>query len=316
MNEMEYSSTSVLVYGHNDLSYSIASCLLKADWSVYLVTKDPKIGGSVIESQLADIDRETSVSASFDQLIILKTFDNVGDVSVAIIITEESEMVKKEAIHRVEEYVNSKTIIAINTESIPLDTLQSLAQYPNRIAGLNWTEPAHTTLFLEIITNDIVDAITLERLQNMSASWEKDAYTVNNLGIRSRMMCAMVREAFYLVENEYASIEDIDRACRNDPGYYLPFAGNCRYMDLMGTYAYGLVMKDLNPDLSKEKKLPEFYTNILEKGAQGMENGIGLYDYTQKDIALWKKMCAEFSFRIEKVIRKYANHEINVTNPE
>jgi len=315
MNEMEYSNTSVLVYGHNDLSCSIVSCLLKADWSVYLVTKDPKFAGAVIENQLADIYRETSVSASLDQLVISKTFDSIGDVSVAIIITEENEIVKKEAIARVEEHVNSKTIIAINSESFPLDVLQSPAQFPNRVLGVNWTEPAHTTLFLEIITNDSVDPITVERLQNMSASWDKDPYTVNNLGIRSRMMCAMVREAFYLVENEYASIEDIDRACRNDPGYYLPFAGNCRYMDLMGTYAYGLVMKDLNPDLSKEKKLPGFYTNILEKGAQGMENGKGLYDYKPEDVELWKKMCAEFSFRIEKIIRKYANHEINVTNP-
>src|SRR6478736_4229915 len=100
MNEMEYSNTSVLVYSHNDLSYSIVSCLLKADWSVYLVTKDPKISGPVIENQLADIYRETSVSASLDQLVISKTFDNIGDVSVAIIITEENEIVKKEAIAR------------------------------------------------------------------------------------------------------------------------------------------------------------------------------------------------------------------------
>ncbi len=312
---MEYSNTSVLVYGHNDLSFSIVSCLLKADWSVCLVTNDPDLAGTVIGSQLTDIYRETSVSASLEQLIITKNFENTDDVSVAIIITEENEIVKKEAIAKVEEHISDKAIIAINTESFPLDVLQSHAQNQNRVLGLNWTDPAHTTLFLEIITNDVVDSITLERLQNMSASWDKDPYTVNNLGIRSRMMSAMVREAFYLVENEYASIEDIDRACRNDPGYYLPFAGNCRYMDLMGTYAYGLVMKDLNPDLSKEKKLPGFYTNILQNGAKGMENGKGFYDYDPGDVELWKKMCAEFSFRIEKIIRKYANHEINVTNP-
>ena len=86
-------------------------------------------------------------------------------------------------------------------------------------------------------------------------------------------------------------------------------------MDLMGTYAYGLVMKDLNPDLSKEKTLPRFYTDILENGGKGMENGKGIYNYTPEEVLVWKEMCAEFAFRIEKLIRKYANHEISVTNP-
>ena len=128
MNEMEYSNTSVLVYGHNDLSYSIISCLLKADWNVYLATKDPKVAAPAIKIQLEDIYRETAVSANFDQLVISKTFDSIGAVSLAIIITEENEESKKQAIANIEAHINNKSIIAINTESFPLDRLQSAAQ--------------------------------------------------------------------------------------------------------------------------------------------------------------------------------------------
>ena len=125
----------------------------------------------------------------------------------------------------------------------------------------------------------------------------------------------MVREAFYLVENGYASVEDVDRACRNDAGYYLPFAGNCRYMDLMGTYAYGMVMKYLNPDLSKDRHLPDFFMNIINEGGLGLENGKGFYQYTKEEINLWRDIVSTFSYQIEKIINKYPFNykEINTT---
>jgi 3-hydroxybutyryl-CoA dehydrogenase len=53
-------------------------------------------------------------------------------------------------------------------------------------------------------------------------------------------------------------------------------------MDLMGTYAYGLVMKDLNRELSKDTKLPDFIDAIIREGGSGMENNNGFYKYERK----------------------------------
>lgn len=39
------------------------------------------------------------------------------------------------------------------------------------------------------------------------------------------MTTSMYREAFYLVENSYATIEDVDRACRNNAGCWLTLVG-------------------------------------------------------------------------------------------
>lgn len=38
----------------------------------------------------------------------------------------------------------------------------------------------------------------------------------------------------------------------NDMGWWIPFVGPFRYMDLMGVEAYYRVMRDLLPDLSTE----------------------------------------------------------------
>ncbi len=84
---------------------------------------------------------------------------------------------------------------------------------PNRFIGLHWAEPLHTTRFLEIICGDLSDISKAEWLYNLSPIWGKEPTLVRKdiWGfITNRLNYAMYREAFYLVENGYASIEDID----------------------------------------------------------------------------------------------------------
>ena len=73
----------------------------------------------------------------------------------------------------------------------------------------------------------------------------------------------------------------------------------------MGGSAYGMVMKDLNPELSKEHKLPEFFKNILEQGGLGMENNKGFYQYDREDVDRWDTVFRMFSYQMQEIISKY-----------
>jgi 3-hydroxybutyryl-CoA dehydrogenase len=108
-----------------------------------------------------------------------------------------------------------------------------------------------------------------------------------------------------LIENGYANAEDIDRALRNDAGLYLSFAGNFRYMDLMGLYAYGKVMGELNPTLSTSASLPSFFDELVQSGHLGMASGDGFFHYTEEEIEAWERIFLRFSGEMEKIIRKY-----------
>ena len=118
-------------------------------------------------------------------------------------------------------------------------------------------------------------------------------------------MYAMYREAFSLVENGYTSIEDIDRACRNDAGHWMTFCGLFRYMDLTGLQAYYHVMKDLFPTLSNQTATPKLIEDIAKDGGNGITNGNGFYRYTKEEAAEWEKAFDEFSYDINTLARKY-----------
>jgi 3-hydroxybutyryl-CoA dehydrogenase len=96
----------------------------------------------------------------------------------------------------------------------------------------------------------------------------------------NRLMYAMLREAFFLVENGYASIDDVDRSLRNDLGYWITFAGPFRFMDLTGIPAYAAVMKDLFPELACDTKVPALIARLVKSGARGVSNAHGFYPYT------------------------------------
>jgi 3-hydroxybutyryl-CoA dehydrogenase len=118
-------------------------------------------------------------------------------------------------------------------------------------------------------------------------------------------MYAMLREAFNLVENGYATPEDVDRSLRNDLGYWITFAGPFRFMDLTGIPAYLTVMKDLFPELDNTSKAPETMEKLVAAGAKGVSNAQGFYPYTKEGAAKWEEKFIEFSFDIRKLAEKY-----------
>jgi 3-hydroxybutyryl-CoA dehydrogenase len=312
---MNLKKVPVLIVGDDRIAFSIAVCLLKAEHHVALQTNNKADALRVIDSHFSDLGVKKRNVLDRDDFEIR---DQLGDYSpfrIAILITTEDLTVKKHAVQQWEKVLPYDALIAINTESIPLDAIHKDAARPDRVIGANWVEPAHTTLFLEIISNEKSAKHLVENFFAVAKEvWNKDPYILRrNTGIRARMMSAMVREAFYLLENDYVSVEDVDRACRNDPGYYLPFAGHCRYMDLMGTYIYGLVMKDLNPELSKGTHIPAFFTRIVEQGGKGFENQKGFYTYTPEEVERRLEEFRKFSYEIRGIISRYPFHYLKST---
>lgn len=292
----------VLLVGDGDTVASTAVCLLNAGHKVNVCTTDTDRFTQVFEKHILSQAKSNGVKRN---ITVDAELNGRQKCKLVIAITPENAQAKHQLLQKLDRVIASDAVVAINTESIDLKTLQKSISHPERLIGLNWTEPVHTTFFLEIIaTGDNADLAT-EIAAFAREFWGKDPYIVKNDGIRGRLLSAMAREASYLVDNGYASVEDIDRACRNDAGYYLPFCGNCRYMDLMGTYAYGMVMKDLNPDLSKDTKLPEFMKQILHEGGLGMQNKKGFYSYTDEEAEKWRGAMEKFSYEIQSIIKKY-----------
>jgi 3-hydroxybutyryl-CoA dehydrogenase len=315
VDQLNPAEVPVGVIGLGLMGTSIIACLLAAGHPVVGVTrslaKHRNAKGHAL-ALLKQMAKEGLLKRSPDRLIrnftVSEDYASLADRQIVIESIIESLETKRQTLARVEEVVSSKTLIGSNTSAIPVTILQEGTLHPERILGIHWAEPAHVTRFLEVICGNRTRIDYAERVVAMARNWGKEPSLLRRdiRGfITNRIMYAMLREAFYLVENGYATIEDVDRSLRNDYGYWITFAGPFRFMDLTGIPAYMAVMKDLWPELSCETKVPPLMQKVVESGARGVSNAQGFYQYTPEEAENWERLFLKFTYEIRALAMKY-----------
>lgn len=303
------------IVGLGLMGCSITTCLLIAGHPVVAVAPissdllhaESRIREHLVKSKengLVDQDPEYY----FRNLLITESYAELKKCQIVIECTIENTEIKESVYKKIEEVISPEAILTSNTSAIPISDLQKLTQHPERFLGLHWAEPSHTTRFLEIICGDQSSVERGEYLYQLSHLWQKEPILVRKdiRGfITNRLMYAMYREGINLVENGYATIEDVDRACRNNAGYYMTFVGIFRWMDLTGVKAYHAVMKDLNPTLYNGTELPKLIDDVVKAGGNGVSNSQGFYDYAPEEAKLWEETFSQFTYEIRELALKY-----------
>jgi 3-hydroxybutyryl-CoA dehydrogenase len=215
---------SIGVVGLGLMGSSIATCILAAGHPVTGMIKNMDKLTEVkerIHSFLQQLSEEgilkEDVSKVMQRLSISNDYKLLRDHEVVVESIIENLEEKKRVFAQLEEVLSSTAVIGSNTSAIPVTILQDGMKHADRLLGIHWAEPAHITRFLEIICGKNSDLTYAEKISALALGWGKEPSIVKKdiRGfITNRLMYALMREAFFLVEKGYAEIEDIDRACR------------------------------------------------------------------------------------------------------
>lgn len=305
------------VIGLGLMGTSITSCLIAAGHRVVGIDKDVARRRGLkrsVEALLREMRAEKLLSKQpaglLNNLTASGDFGALADCGLVIESIFEDLEAKRKVLREVESVVAPEALIGSNTSALPVTELQRGARHPERVLGIHWGEPAHVLRFMEVICGEHTDVRNAEQVMRLAEQWRKEPTLVRRdiRGfITNRIFYAMLREAFYLVENGYATVEDVDRSVRNDLGYWITLAGPFRYMDLTGIPAYAAVMRDLLPDLSCDKQVPHLMKEVVAVGARGISNAKGFYTYTPVEAKRWKQQLLDFSYQIRGLALKYAD---------
>jgi 3-hydroxybutyryl-CoA dehydrogenase len=304
------------VIGLGLMGRSIAACLLASGCPVVGVTDNLEASTGTrqrIRQLLADMAAEGFLSHPVESLMNrFRMTEELADVAQADIIFEcvpEDLKLKQKLFQQLECVVRENCILATNTSAIPISLLQEDMQHPERVLGVHWDDPAHIKRFLEIIPGNATSPDCVEHVATLAAAWGKEPSLLRKEVrgfIVNRISYAMYREACHLVDSGVCTVEDVDRALRNDVGWWMPFAGPFRYMDMMGVEAYYHVMHDLLPDLSTDPEIPRLMRNVVEGGGRGIRNGRGFYQYSPEEANVWEEQFLAFNYEMRRLAAKYA----------
>ncbi|MEP6737314.1 MAG: 3-hydroxyacyl-CoA dehydrogenase family protein [Chryseolinea sp.] len=303
------------VVGLGLMGCSITTCLLMAGHDVVAVAPIPvdmlhatKRVTDHLTRSLEEGLVKHEAPYYLQHLVVTENYDDLRKCRLVIECTLEDPAIKKVVYAKIEDSIDKDALLTSNTSAIPISILQTYTKHPHRFFGLHWAEPSHTTRFLEVICGDKSDVAKGEFLRDLSEGWGKEPTLVRKdiRGfITNRLMYAMYREAFYLVENGFATVEDVDRACRNNAGYWMTLAGVFRWMDLTGVPAYYAVMKDLFPTLCNSTEVPKMIEDIVKAGGKGVANGIGFHSYGPGEAEAWEETFKDFSYEIRDLALRY-----------
>jgi 3-hydroxybutyryl-CoA dehydrogenase len=316
MGKSPGSTQQVGLVGLGLMGRGIATCLLAHGIEVIAYDRAARRAKTSVDHIAQALDemvrRKLTTRASLrgwrDRFRVAGGFEDLAPVGFAIESVNENLELKREIYGRLEAVLSSKAIVASNTSSLPISELQSGLKKPDRFIGMHWGEPAQIMRYLEVIPGEQTSRKTIDATIRLGKLCGKQP-TLLRRDIRgflsNRMMYAMIREAFYLVESGIADIETVDRSFRNDIGYWATIAGPFRWMDLTGIPAYAAVMEGLLPQLSNSTEVPELMKKVMADGAEGIGNAKGFYRYNKASARRWEKAWADFTYDIRKLADRY-----------
>ncbi len=304
------------VLGLGLMGQGLVTCLLANGYNVMCYDIDRSRNSVIVKhvqkslEQLAAeglLSREAPKDA-LKRLSFAVSMRELKDCRIILECIRENLDLKRKVLGELETYVSNECILASNTSSFPISLLQHGLREPGRFIGLHWGEPAQIMRYLEIIPGRQTSAATTRFANRFGVSCGKEP-TLLKQDIRgflsNRLMYAMLREAFHLVEMGIADVETIDQSFRNDIGWWALLAGPFRWMDLTGIPAYAAVMEGLLPELCNQSTIPPLMQKMLREKALGTANQKGFYKYSKATAAKWEKDWVNFTYEMRKLADRY-----------
>ncbi len=175
-----------------------------------------------------------------------------------------------------------ETILGTNTSGLPITQIAEGLAGAARVIGIHYLNPAHLMPPVEVIPGAATAPGVVERVRAALLALGKSPLVVRREVpgfLWNRLQFALVREAFWLVEEGVATKEEVDLAIRQGLGRRWATAGPFASMDLGGLDTFNNVGSYLFPHLSKADQVPNFLKELIAAGHFGAKSGGGFYDW-------------------------------------
>lgn len=208
--------------------------------------------------------------------------ESLKDAEFIVEAVPEVLTLKRELYSTIERFVSKKAIIASNTSAIPLTQLMEKTKHPERFIITHFFNPPQLVPLVEIVKADHTAEKVVQTTSELMELIGKHPVVLQKEVpgfIANRIQLAIVREVFWLLENEVATAEDIDTVMKGSLGFRYAFQGPLEGADLTGLDTANFVSKSLFPSLSDAKEPPGFLNKMIEAGHLGIKSGKGFYTY-------------------------------------
>ena len=224
-----------------------------------------KIGQADMDKALANIRTSTDLKQA------------AKDADYVIEAVFERADIKLPVFQQLEEICPKNTILASNTSGIPIGLLASATKRPDKVIGMHFFSPVPMMRGLEVVKSLLTSEETVKVSLDFGKSIGKETVVVKDSPgfITNRIIPLVMNEGAKLLEENLASVEDIDKIVRLSFNWPM---GPFELCDLVGIDVGVDLLEGIYQQTGWERYKPApLLKRMVEIGYLGRKAGKGFY---------------------------------------
>lgn len=281
--------SKVGIIGSGTMGIGIAQVAATAGCEVFLYD----VNAAQTEKSLLNLQKTLDKLVAKDKISAQKGQEIFGKINPSTELSDfidcdlvieaiiESKEIKTKVFQELEETVAEKCIIASNTSSISITSLQAELKNPGCFIGIHFFNPAPLMPLVEVIPGLLTKDNLAQEIYALMESWSKTPVIAKDVPgfIVNRIARPFYGEALRIVEENIATPEQVDDAMRTLGHFKM---GPFELMDLIGIDINFSVTKTVYQDYFHD---PKYKPSLLQQRMSeakllGRKTGKGFYDYS------------------------------------
>lgn len=216
----------------------------------------------------------------YERLLTTSTeWETIADVDFVIEAVSEDMALKKEIFKKIDNIVSEKAIVVSNTSGLSITEIASVMKDPGRVMGFHFFNPVPVMKLVELIKGYDTTDETFQLSKELVESLGKEAVSVKEspLFAVNRILVPMINEAIFVLQEDVATAEDIDKGMMLGANHPI---GPLGLADLIGLDTLLFVQDSLYEETQDSKyRAAPLLRKLVRAGHLGRKTGKGFFEY-------------------------------------
>lgn len=281
---------SVGVAGSGTMATGIAEVFAKAGYEVVLAARGQEKADKAVAALAKSLDRSVAKGrlsqeqrdAAVARVTAAGSLDAFADVDLAVEAVAEDLPVKQQLFATLDKICKPGAVLATTTSSLPVVAVATATSRPRDVIGMHFFNPAPAMKLVEVVRTVLTAEDVHATVHEVCGRIRKHAVDCGDRAgfIVNALLFPYLNNAVKMVQEHYATVEDIDSAMKLGGGYPM---GPFELLDVVGLDVSLAIEQVLHKEFRDPGLAPApLLEHLVSAGCLGRKTGRGFREYARR----------------------------------